>query len=575
MSYQALYRTYRPRTFEDVVGQDVIVKTLQNTIKHNKIGHAYIFSGPRGTGKTSVAKIFAQAVNCLTPEKAPCLECSVCQTIMHETVSDVIEIDAASNNGVDEIREIRDKVKYMPIVGKYKVYIIDEVHMLTIQAFNALLKTLEEPPEHVIFILATTEVNKLPPTILSRCQRFDFRGITVEGIEKRLFEIIKSEKMEVEDEAVKEISRQSDGGLRDAISLLDQVVSFSDGKVTVDDVYNVSGNVSKQNLVKLLTGIINKDVSEAFPLLNKLIADGKEVPKIVSDLIATLRDLLIEKNVLFESENKRDDLIELSKQISNNKIYFYLDILNSTQYEIRWTNQKRAYLELAIIKMMDHPILEKLDVNEKVEMLMNKINQLELDLKTKTFEVPAQEVKRETKKPSKVETKKEEAQTNDKTVRIEVTVRDIENILNNGDREKRMMLQKQWTSLENIKDPHLQYTAELLAKGEVVACNNNTALLVYDDKTTCVMMLNNKYKKTALEVLNKRKEIIENYICIDKANWNVLHASFLEQWKDGNKKPTLPELKLNLFETFEEKWQPESVKLAIDFFGKDIVKTKE
>ncbi|PKK96189.1 MAG: DNA polymerase III subunit gamma/tau, partial [Tenericutes bacterium HGW-Tenericutes-3] len=297
MSYVALYRAYRPKAFNEVSGQKVIIKTLQNALLHDKIAHAYLFSGPRGTGKTSIAKIFAKAVNCLNqPTNEPCNQCDICKGIDKGDIPDVIEIDAASNNGVDEIRDLRDKVKYMPSVGKFKVYIIDEVHMLTTGAFNALLKTLEEPPKHVIFILATTEVHKIPPTILSRCQRFDFKNIETLDIIEKLNEIAGKEKIDISQEAIRAIAINSEGGLRDAISLLDQAISFADGQISEDDVHQVSGSVSKKALTQLLTAISNKEISKAMVILKDLLAEGKEITRIVNDLILALRDILIEKS---------------------------------------------------------------------------------------------------------------------------------------------------------------------------------------------------------------------------------------------------------------------------------------
>jgi len=565
VGYQALYRTYRPKRFSDVVGQNVIIRTLQNAILNNKVAHAYLFSGPRGTGKTSVAKIFAKAVNCeKAPSLEPCGECETCQLIEEGHLSDVIEIDAASNNGVEEIRELRDKVNYLPSFGKYKVYIIDEVHMLTQAAFNALLKTLEEPPAHVIFILATTEPNKVIPTILSRCQRFDFRGISPSDINKKLIEIRDKEEIDISDEALNEIALNAEGGLRDAISLLDQTVSFSGEKITIEDVYQVSGSVSKDNLIKLVNYLKDKDASNAFFLLNEIIEDGKEISKIVADIIALLRDILIEKNITFEIERPTSYLKDLAQDYSNDRLFFYLDVLNETQNNIKWTMQKRAYLELALFKMIDHQDVVRIEEKEEIGLLMNKINELERSYR-ELEKRPVQEivVKNSEEEEIKSQPKRKDGR--------EITVKEIEEILNSGNKTKKNLLARGWPNLANLKTPHLQTTAELLLKGELVACSDDKMLIVYPDKTSCLMLLRESTKKLALEIINSKENHVNDIVCLDKTNWDLLFTSFLKQWGEGNKKPKLPKVDLGIFATNEKKYQSETLSLAKDFFGADKV----
>ena len=285
MSYMALYRKFRPGEFEDVKGQDHISQTLQNQIKANRIGHAYLFCGTRGTGKTSVAKIFAKAVNCERPlNGSPCGECETCRAISEGRSMNVIEIDAASNNGVDNIREIREEVAYRPTEGKYKVYIIDEVHMLSIGAFNALLKTLEEPPEYVIFILATTEAHKIPITILSRCQRYDFKRISIDTISQRLLDLMEREQVEVEERAIRYIAKAADGSMRDALSLLDQCIAFYLGqKLTYDHVLEVLGAVDTEVFSRLLREIISRDVGKVLKSVEELVMQGRELGQLTTD----------------------------------------------------------------------------------------------------------------------------------------------------------------------------------------------------------------------------------------------------------------------------------------------------
>ena len=359
MSYTALYRKFRPAEFEDVKGQEHIVTTLQNQIKANRIGHAYLFCGTRGTGKTTVAKIFAKAVNCEHPVNgSPCGKCAMCKSIAAGTSMNVIEIDAASNNGVDNIREIREEVTYRPTEGKYKVYIIDEVHMLSIGAFNALLKTLEEPPEYVIFILATTEVHKIPITILSRCQHYDFKRISIETITARMQELMDTEQIEVEDKALRYIAKAADGSMRDALSLLDQCIAFYLGqKLTYDHVLEVLGAVDTDVFSKLLRNVIGRNVAAVLDIVEELVMQGRELTQLVGDFTWYLRNLLLVKtsdnieDVLDVSTENMMQLKEESDMIELDMLLRYIRVFSELSGQMKYATQKRVLLEVALIKL--------------------------------------------------------------------------------------------------------------------------------------------------------------------------------------------------------------------------------
>ena len=359
MSYTALYRKFRPGGFEDVKGQDHIVQTLKNQIKAERIGHAYLFCGTRGTGKTSVAKIFAKAVNCEHPvDGSPCGQCAMCQKIAEGTSMNVIEIDAASNNGVDNIREIREEVAYRPTEGKYKVYIIDEVHMLSIGAFNALLKTLEEPPEYVIFILATTEVHKIPITILSRCQRYDFKRITIDTIAARMSQLMETEHVEVEEKAIRYIAKAADGSMRDALSLLDQCIAFYLGqKLKYDDVLEVLGAVDTDIFSRMLRQVMARDVAGVLQTVEELVMQGRELTQLVADFTWYLRNLLLVKSsdnmedVLDVSTENLIQLKEEAKMIESDMLFRYIRIFSDLSNQIKYATQKRVLLEVTLIKL--------------------------------------------------------------------------------------------------------------------------------------------------------------------------------------------------------------------------------
>ena len=383
MSYTALYRKFRPGLFEDVKGQEHIVTTLKNQIRANRIGHAYLFTGTRGTGKTTVAKIFAKTVNCESPtENGPCGECRTCKAIAAGASMNVIEIDAASNNGVDNIREIVDEVSYSPAEGKYKVYIIDEVHMLSIGAFNALLKTLEEPPSYVIFILATTEVHKLPITILSRCQRYDFKRISIDTITGRMQELIDAEGVQVEEKALRYIAKTADGSMRDALSLLDQCIAFHLGsELTYDKVLDVLGAVDTEVFSRLLRHVLDKNVLGCVKLLEEIVMQGRELTQFVTDFSWYLRNLMLVQSsdnledVIDMSSDNLERLKEEAQMVEMTTIIRYIRIFSELAGQIKYASQKRILVEIALIKLCKpsmesntEALLERIrDVEEKVE----------------------------------------------------------------------------------------------------------------------------------------------------------------------------------------------------------------
>lgn len=379
MSYQALYRKYRPRDFSSVKGQEHIVTTLMNQIRGDRIGHAYLFCGTRGTGKTTVAKIFARAVNCENPgPDGPCGECAMCRAIEQQSSMNVVEIDAASNNGVDDIRQVIEEVQYSPAEGRYKVYIIDEVHMLSVSAFNALLKTLEEPPSYLIFILATTEAHKIPLTILSRCQRYDFKRIRAETISERLKELLDQEHIEAEERALTYIARQADGALRDGLSLLEQCISFYFGqKLTYENVLKVLGAVDQAVYHELMEALIHNQVEAMLEIIGRMVEQGKDLTQFVNEYVWYLRNLLIVKTanevgqLVDMSEENIRELERYAGEIELEMVFRYIRVLSNLANEMKYGNNKRVMLEVAMIKLC-RPQME-----QDYESLVNRLHNLE------------------------------------------------------------------------------------------------------------------------------------------------------------------------------------------------------
>ena len=564
MAYIALYRAYRPQTFNEVAGQKPIIQTLKNAIKLNKVAHAYLFAGPRGTGKTTMAKIMAKALNCEHgPTDDPCNECEICQGITKGTIADVIEIDAASNNGVDEIRELRDNVKYLPSVCKYKVYIIDEVHMLSQGAFNALLKTLEEPPAHVVFILATTEPNKIPLTILSRCQRFDFQAISETDMVERLKDVISKENLSVTDEALHLVASLSEGGMRDALSLLDQSISYSkDQNITVDDILAVSGNVSDKYILELLKKIKENEASNALDILNKVLDSGKEISKVISDIMFFLRNVLLFKINKIESTKeiyKDSDYITYANAIDNSLIYKYLNLLNETLNNIKYTNQKRAFLEICIIKMADNQKTQ--DINSllrRIDQLERKVERLSM-LKSNNTEpiFPDQDYNL----PSYEEIDHSNI-TYDNSKCIEVG--EINDIINNGDKNIR-------NNVISIL-PQLIDINPLLQDVKCVCTSKESAIFTLDSEGMSNRMMKDPMYTEVLEFFKKDFDF-KNVYFINQSMWDELLADWMDKYKAGNKSPILDNHDIRILKYVKENDENINSKDSIDeLFDEDLIK---
>lgn len=483
MSYKALYRTYRPQTFKDVTGQDVVVQTLQNAIKNNKISHAYLFCGPRGTGKTSIARIFAKALNCSNLNvNEPCDECISCKEISQGINPDVIEIDAASNNGVDEIRDIREKVKYLPSGSKYKIYIIDEVHMLSGGAFNALLKTLEEPPKHVVFILATTEPQKLPATIVSRCQRYEFKSLSVEEISTRLKEICELEDVNISEEALNSISESAEGAMRDALSILDQAISYGNKNIEIDDINGVTGSLNFEKVIALGNAVENKDIHNTLEIVHGLLSTGKEISKIINGLLVFYRDVLLYKSVGDSGYSKyifeKEEFKEFSNHVNVSKIMYLIDILCDIQSKVKYSTTPNIFLEIALIKMCN-VTLEDLDIMKRVSELENKLNNIG---NISNIEIPSEGI----------------SVDNEKVNNLEVRINQIVNELN------RLELRKQIEKIDELK----------VAVSNINISSNNSSL----DREIQSELSHLKDKIDELDLFVNKEETSSNEELLEKIN---------------------------------------------------------
>ena len=465
--HKALYRAYRPQNFKDVVGQNHIIRTLKNQIQNNNVGHAYLFCGTRGTGKTSTAKIFARAVNCENSiDEEPCNECEVCKDILNDNIMDVIEIDAASNNSVDDIREIRENVKYTPAKCKYKVYIIDEVHMLSQGAFNALLKTLEEPPSYVIFILATTEPHKIPATILSRCQRFDFKRVTVKDMATRMKEICDDVNIEVDERALNLIARNSQGALRDALSILDQCMSFSEGNIEYKDVVDLLGTVNIEQLFEMAEYVIKEDTKKCLEILNEFVIWGKDIKNLVDDLIDHFRNLMVCKvsKDLDEIISLPDETVELLKSqsslIETNEIIRILNILSTTQDAIKSSTNPRVLAEVSIMKL-SHPMFD-----DSKEALLKRISTLEETIRSGNIKIN----NIETKESIEVEKEIVQEQPKEEVYYEEVKSEDVK------------LIEKSWENiLMHIKKDKNMPVYAILREAREFNVNSNNLYIMFDD----------------------------------------------------------------------------------------------
>lgn len=524
MSYQTLYRKYRPKTFELVYGQDVIVKTLKNVIKNDKLSHAYLFTGPRGTGKTSSAKLFAKAINCSNNKDGDaCNECENCKSFNNNSNPDIIEIDAASNNGVDEIREIKNKVSLVPSMSKYKVYIIDEVHMLSIGAFNALLKTLEEPPEYIIFILATTEPQKIPATIISRCQRFDFKSISHDKMKQCLENIISKENISIDDGAIEEIINNSKGGMRDAIGLLDQASAFCNNNITANDIEELSGNISIKQIRTFLSNIMQKEYNVIFDLISNYSSNGKDFALICEKIINYIRE-----GILYKKKINTDKILDEDKNIfdklSDTDLYDLIDYLSDTLVKVKNSYQKELTFEVQMIQMIDKIFNKESNVSRETSMDEIKVENTNVpretsinEIKTENINVPRETLKIENKTDSVIEELK--------NVRIN-------NILKNATKQNITFIKDLWPNInEYLINEKYKMVAGMLVNATPVAASKKGIIITLPLESS-ISRIEKEYDNSK-ELLNEIYN--ENYkvVYISEQYWKKVRPKFVEKAKNG------------------------------------------
>lgn len=571
MTYKSLYRTYRPNSFETVVGQRHIIQTLQNAIKQKKMSHAYLFCGPRGTGKTTVAKLLAKSVNCINVEQAPCNQCEHCLTIQNGTHPDVIEIDAASNNGVDEIRDLIEKVKYAPLQGKYKVYIVDEVHMLSQGAFNALLKTLEEPPAHVIFILATTEPHKVLPTIISRCQRYDFVRVNRFDIQMRIEEVLKAEKIEYEEEAVRLISQLADGGVRDALSILEQCIAYSGQNLNAQHVNDIYGIATTQDKLKLLNAVIDNDVTVLMQEIDYVTGKNIDIRRLTNDLMELLKESVVysftkDKSLLNKlTEEEVKSLNRLSAPVGLKMI----EDLMETLEKYRSASNLLSYFEIGLLKLISHtvnkieePKLKFVEKNvETKPMHEEAVEQAEPDLA-----LVEERIEEEKVAPKPKENKKKKAQIvqND-----DFSLDFLVQLFVSGDKAKRKQIEHLWSNVQNYQsDLAFGKIANLLMDIRLVALNEGFMVLSHSEDYV-VNELNMEDNQALIE------DFTERVFGLRMRAYAVLYAKseeamqYFVQLRNENRLPD--PIKLNKVEKTVEKKVDSVEKNLFDLFGQENV----
>ena len=568
MAYQALYRKWRPQKFEDMVGQTAVTKTLKNAIIHHKTSHAYLFTGPRGTGKTSAAKIFAKAINCLNPQDGePCNECLLCKGITEGTIGDVIEIDAASNNGVEEIRDIRDKARYAPTQVTYKVYIIDEVHMLSTGAFNALLKTLEEPPKNVIFILATTEPHKIPATIISRTQRFDFRRITNDEIIQRLRYILEQEEIVYEEEALSVIARCANGGMRDALSLLDQVISFSDDKVSFEQAIQVSGSLTDDLMIEFVRLLTQQQAQAALLQLQDLLLLGKEASRLIEEWLEFSRDLLVAKQT-GDMIGRSEAFVEFAKEVEEAFLYRFMDALNQTQQEMRFTTKPTISLEVFTIKMAQ-PVVAV--AGQRAPANQEYVSQLEQQLQSLQ-----QQMSQILQGQGVVTPKKATSTPQAKASTYKPNIGEVYKVLDAATRKDLIFIRELWGDLLQM----LSTTQRALLKAsEPVAASPNGFVLKFDYEILC---------QRAQESLDLHEDIARhcqtlaqypgNFVSVTGEQWAQIRQDYLRDKKEKQEAEGVThatEMEEEPTDEEEKNEVEQLVQNTIDLFGEEIVHISE